>query len=87
MFLNNHVCLQNIPNVNKIMFCYLIMAVFLETWVCPSCQKCNSQQQGFTMFSWIFFLQTDKMVVAITGATGFIGLRLVERFDAGNAAK
>jgi len=27
------------------------------------------------------------MIVAITGATGFIGSRLVERLDAGNAAK
>jgi aspartate-semialdehyde dehydrogenase len=34
-----------------------------------------------------FFLQTDKMIVAITGATGLIGSRLVERLDAGNAAK
>jgi hypothetical protein len=54
----------------------------------PLLPECNSQQQRFTMFSsLIFFLQTDKMIVAITGATGFIGLRLVERFDAGSAAK
>jgi hypothetical protein len=64
------------------------MVVFLETWVCPCCQKCNSQQQGFTMFSsLIFFLQIDKMIVVITGATRFIGLRLVERFDVGDATK
>jgi nucleoside-diphosphate-sugar epimerase len=34
-------------------------------------------------FSWLFMQSSEKMVVAITGATGFIGSKLVQRLVAG----
>jgi hypothetical protein len=43
------------------------------------------QGKWYHLYSSLQLVQTDKMIVAITGATGFIGLRLVKRFDAGSS--